>query len=70
MASIDSMVLVIEKNQLKQMESSSLALVRRKAPYKANKASTCERGEILEREAKKPRAVQTLLRKHRKQQVR
>ena len=73
MASIDSMVLVIAKNQLKQNRIFFFG-ISEKYSFKGRRLTKLTNhllvnvAKYFEREAKKPRAVRTLLRKHRKHQ--
>ena len=75
MASIDSMALVIAKNQLKQNGIFFFG-ISEKYSFKGRRLTRLTKHllvnmvQYFEREAKKPRGVRTLLRKHRKQQVR
>ena len=75
MASTDSMVLVIAKNQLKQngiffFGISEKYTFKGRCLTRLTKDLLVNVAKYFEREAKKPRAVRPLLRKHRKQQVR
>ena len=75
MLSIDSMVLVIAKNQLKQ-NGIFFFCISEKYSFKGKRLTRLTMhllvngAKYFEREAKKPRAIQTLLRKHRKYHAR
>ena len=74
MVLIDSMVLVIAKNQLKQNGTFFFG-ISEKYSFKGRYLTRLTKHLVnvvkyFKREAKKPRAVRTLLRKYRKQQVR